>query len=112
MSEAVRRLQDYDTEKRYQATVVSSVRITSESSDEEVRELLLDVERPDFPYRVGQSIGVLAPATTGTLRPAASRIAVAIPKDAATMRGDRELGTMCRQRIRLDLTPMDLADKT
>ena len=62
MSEAVRHLeQEYDSEVRFRAVVVSSERITPESSSEEVRELVLDVDRPDFPYRVGQSIGVLAP---------------------------------------------------
>ncbi len=63
MSEAIMRLEEYDTSSRYRATLVSSERITPEESEEEVRELVLDVERPDFPYRVGQSIGVLAPGS-------------------------------------------------
>jgi ferredoxin--NADP+ reductase len=63
MSEAIRRLEDYDTEPRYRATVVSTERITPEASDEEVRELVLDVDRPDFAYQGGQSIGVLAPGS-------------------------------------------------
>ncbi|KAB2968543.1 MAG: ferredoxin-NADP reductase [Thermoanaerobaculia bacterium] len=63
MSEAVRHLEEeYATETRFRAVVVSSERITPEASSEEVRELVLDVERPDFPFLVGQSIGVLAPA--------------------------------------------------
>jgi ferredoxin--NADP+ reductase len=57
------RLEDYDTRTRFSATVVSSTRITPESSDEEVRELVLDVERPDFSFRLGQSVGVLAPGS-------------------------------------------------
>jgi ferredoxin--NADP+ reductase len=61
MSESIRHLSDYDKSERYQATVVSSERITPESSPEEIRELVLRVDRPDFPFRVGQSIGVLAP---------------------------------------------------
>ena len=61
MKEAIMRLDDYDTDLRFAATVVSSERITSEESDEEVRELLLDIDRPEFSYQVGQSIGVLAP---------------------------------------------------
>jgi ferredoxin--NADP+ reductase len=61
MSETITRLADYDTETRYRTTVVSSERITSEQSDEEVREIELDVDRPDFSYEIGQSIGVLAP---------------------------------------------------
>jgi ferredoxin--NADP+ reductase len=63
MSEAVMRLDDYDTETRFQATVVSSERITPEQSDEEVRELVLDVDRTEFSYQLGQSIGVLAPGS-------------------------------------------------
>jgi ferredoxin--NADP+ reductase len=61
MSDAVTHLADYDTETRFEATVVSSDRITPEAADAEVRELVLEVNRPDFSYRVGQSIGVLAP---------------------------------------------------
>jgi ferredoxin--NADP+ reductase len=63
MSQAVMRLLDYDTGTRFRATVVESVRITPEAAEAEVRELVLDVERPDFPYGVGQSIGVLAPGS-------------------------------------------------
>jgi len=61
MGDSVMHLSDYPTEPRYEATVVSTERITPETSDEEVRELVLDVDRPDLPYEVGQSIGVLAP---------------------------------------------------
>jgi ferredoxin--NADP+ reductase len=63
MSEAVTRLEDYDTETRYRATVVSSERITSADADAEVRELVLDVDRPDFSFEIGQSVGVLAPGS-------------------------------------------------
>ena len=61
MTEAIKHLEDYDTQTRHAATVVSSVRITPEASDEEVRELVLDVDRSDLAYEIGQSIGVLAP---------------------------------------------------
>jgi ferredoxin--NADP+ reductase len=61
MSDGITHLSDYPTDPRYQAAVVSTELITSETSEEEVRELVLDVDRPDFPYEVGQSIGVLAP---------------------------------------------------
>jgi ferredoxin--NADP+ reductase len=63
MTKAVRYLDDYDTDPAFQATVVASERITSDASEEEVRELVLDIDRPDFPYKVGQSIGVLAPGS-------------------------------------------------
>jgi len=61
MSEAIRHLADFDSENRYQAVVVSSDRITPEGSPVEVRELVLDVGRPDFPFQIGQSIGVVVP---------------------------------------------------
>ena len=62
MSEAVTRVEDYDTETRFAATLVSSQRITPKESEEEVRELVLDIDRSDFSIQVGQSICVLAPA--------------------------------------------------
>jgi len=61
MIETVNSLNEHETAKRFQATVVSSERITAEASDEEVRELVIDVDREDFPYKVGQSVGVVAP---------------------------------------------------
>jgi ferredoxin--NADP+ reductase len=61
MSEVIKHLADFDSEKRYQAVVVSSDRITPEGTGEEVRELVLDVGRPDFPFQIGQSIGVVVP---------------------------------------------------
>jgi ferredoxin--NADP+ reductase len=61
MSEAIKHLADYESENRYQAVVVSSDRITPEGSAEEVRELVLDVGRPDFPFKIGQSIGIVVP---------------------------------------------------
>jgi ferredoxin--NADP+ reductase len=63
MSQGVMRLQDYDTQTQFSATVVSGERITPESSDEEVRELVLDVDRDDFSFELGQSVGVLAPGS-------------------------------------------------
>ena len=55
------RLQDYDTMTRYKAKVLRSERITSAESNEEVREISIEVESPDFDAGVGQNIGVLAP---------------------------------------------------
>ena len=63
MKTAVTHLEDYDREQRFQATVVSSERLTPEASDIEVREIALDVREPDFEFELGQSIGVLAPGT-------------------------------------------------
>lgn len=64
MSEAsavVHKLEEYDTSNRFKARVVASERITPAKSEEEVRELVLEVERDDLSYEVGQSVGVVAP---------------------------------------------------
>jgi ferredoxin--NADP+ reductase len=61
MNSAATYLDDYDTEQRFQATVVSSERITADASEAEVRELTLDIQKPGFELQLGQSIGVLAP---------------------------------------------------
>lgn len=51
-------LADYDTKKQYTATVKKTRRLTPEDT-EEVRELLLEVNQPDFKCEVDQSFGVL-----------------------------------------------------
>lgn len=60
-TESVRTLQDYDTSERFVARVISNEPITPPGAEAEVRELVLEVQRPDFPYEVGQSVGLLAP---------------------------------------------------
>jgi len=53
-------LAELDTTKQYEATVVSTERLTPEAADE-VRELVLDVDATNLSVDVGQSVGVLAP---------------------------------------------------
>ena len=53
------RLEDYPKEPRFNATVLSTERITEEGADAEVRELVLEVDRDEFNYEIGQSVGVL-----------------------------------------------------
>jgi ferredoxin--NADP+ reductase len=53
------RIEDYPTEPRFTATVLSSERITEDASDVEVRELVLEVDEHQFNFKIGQSIGVL-----------------------------------------------------
>jgi ferredoxin--NADP+ reductase len=63
MSEAIRHLEEaFEPAERHRAVVVASEPITEAGADAEVREIVLEVDRPDFPYEVGQCIGVLAPA--------------------------------------------------
>jgi len=53
------RLEDFDTGTTYRAHVLSSQRITPASAPVEVREIVLEVDREDFSYQPGQSIGVI-----------------------------------------------------
>ncbi len=53
------RLEDYPKEPNYTATVLSTETITEEGSDVEVRELVLAVDKHEFDFKLGQSIGVL-----------------------------------------------------
>ncbi|MDJ0926241.1 MAG: ferredoxin-NADP reductase [Gammaproteobacteria bacterium] len=55
------RLDDYDKSKPFDATVMSTVRITPDEADAEIREIVLEINRHDFDYKPGQSIGVLVP---------------------------------------------------
>jgi ferredoxin--NADP+ reductase len=54
-------LKDYDTTSQVSASVVSSMRITPNDSDTELRHIDLAVDSIDFSYQVGQSVGVLVP---------------------------------------------------
>ncbi|MGR8932482.1 MAG: FAD-binding oxidoreductase [Gammaproteobacteria bacterium] len=58
------RLEDYKIEPRYSARLVASTRITAEESDEEVRELVLEINSPNFAFEIGQCVGVLLPGPT------------------------------------------------
>jgi ferredoxin--NADP+ reductase len=53
------RLEDYPTEPQFVATVLSSEAITEEGAEAEVRELILEIEKHEFDFEIGQSIGVL-----------------------------------------------------
>lgn len=51
-------LSDYDTSKKYTATVKKTKRLTPKDTDE-VREMLIEVDDPDFTCEIDQSFGVL-----------------------------------------------------
>jgi ferredoxin--NADP+ reductase len=53
------RLEDFDTGTTYDARVLSSARITPQDASEEVREIVLEVQRENFEYHPGQSVGVI-----------------------------------------------------
>ena len=53
------RLEDYPTKPQFDAVILQTERLTDESSETEVRELILEVDQKQFSYEIGQSIGVL-----------------------------------------------------
>ena len=53
------RIEDYPTQPRFVAKVLSTERISDEASDAEVRELVLEVSDHQFDFEIGQSVGVL-----------------------------------------------------
>jgi len=55
------KLTDYSKDQQFEATVLSSERITPKDADVEIRELVLEVDRSSFDYAAGQSVGVLTP---------------------------------------------------
>ena len=62
------RIEDYPTEPRFTAKVLSTEKITDEGSEAEVRELVLEIHEHNFDFKIGQSIGVLVsgPAEFGS----------------------------------------------
>ncbi len=60
------RLENFDVNETFPAKVVSTTRITDQSTDE-VRELVLEIGHHDFKFKVGQSIGVIVDGPHGEL---------------------------------------------
>ncbi|HOF39950.1 MAG TPA: hypothetical protein PLD73_07735 [Candidatus Hydrogenedentes bacterium] len=54
-------LAELDISKSFVATVLSNDRITPESSDEDIRNIVIELDAEDFSYHVGDSIGLLVP---------------------------------------------------
>lgn len=54
------RLQDYNTENQFTATIKKTKRITPYDTAE-VRDIILEVDDPNIQFDVGQSVGVLVP---------------------------------------------------
>ena len=53
-------LTDYDISQQFSAVIKQNRRITPEDT-EEVRELILEIQEPNFNFNVGQSIGIVVP---------------------------------------------------
>lgn len=54
-------LSDYKVDQQFSATVKNSSRLTPTESDEEVREIRLEVDKKGMDLEVGQNVGVLVP---------------------------------------------------
>ncbi len=54
-------LADLDISKPFVATVVSNERITPDSSEEDIRNIVIELDQEDFTYNVGDSIALLVP---------------------------------------------------
>jgi ferredoxin--NADP+ reductase len=55
------RLDEYQKDEPFDATVIASTRITPEDADAEIREIVLEIDRADLEFEPGQSVGVLVP---------------------------------------------------
>ncbi|PIE01744.1 MAG: oxidoreductase [Acidobacteria bacterium] len=55
------RIQDYDVSDPIQGKVVSTERLTPDNSKVEIRDIVLQLNKSDFAFKIGQSIGVIAP---------------------------------------------------
>lgn len=55
------KIEEYDIENPFQATVLESTRITPEEADEEVREIVFEADKSDFQFQIGQSVAVIVP---------------------------------------------------
>jgi ferredoxin--NADP+ reductase len=55
------RLQEFDISTAFEGKVLESTRITPEDYPEEVRHIVLEVEKGEFNFQLGQSVGLLVP---------------------------------------------------
>ena len=55
------RLQEYDISTAFEGNVLESTRITPADYPDEVRHIVLEVDKGDFNFELGQSVGLLVP---------------------------------------------------
>lgn len=55
------RLQDYDVSNQFTGAVKKTSRITPETSAEEVRDIIFEINKKNLHFEAGQSVGVLVP---------------------------------------------------
>jgi ferredoxin--NADP+ reductase len=92
------RLEDYDIENQFKATVKETTRITPEASDEEVRDIVLEVDGKDFNFEAGQNIGVLIPGPHEFGHDTHFRLYTIADSDK-TKKGKKPLINICVKRV-------------
>ena len=53
------RLEDFDSGERFTARVLANAPITAPEATDEVRELVLEIDQPNFECKIGQSVGLI-----------------------------------------------------
>lgn len=91
------RLEDYDISERHAATVVESTLLTPKESDVEIREIVLEVNRPHFAFDPGQSVGVLVPGPHAFGNEYHHRLYTVA--DLPEKAGDKPRVTLCVKRV-------------
>lgn len=92
------RLEDYDTENQFKATVKETTRITPEASEEEVRDIVLEVDSKQFKFEAGQNIGVLIPGPHEFGHDNHFRLYTIADSDK-TKKGKKSLINICVKRV-------------
>jgi len=96
------RIEDYPTEPHFNATILSTERITEELSDVEVRELVLEVDDHEFNFEIGQSIGVLVEGPEAFGGPVHHRLYTVADRPLPNTRGKPEVTIVVRRCSYID----------
>ena len=96
------RLEDYPKEPRYTATVLKTEPITEEGAEVEVRELVMEIDKPGFSFEVGQSIGVLVEGAAEFGKPLHQRLYTVADAPGAAADGKPEVTIVVRRCSYID----------
>jgi ferredoxin--NADP+ reductase len=96
------RLEDYPKEPRYTAKVLKTEPITEQGADVEVRELVMEVDKPGFSFEVGQSIGVLVEGDAAFGKPLHHRLYTVADTPGAGHDGKPEVTIVVRRCSYID----------
>lgn len=91
------RLEDFPKDPRYTAKVLKTEPITEDTADIEVRELVIEVDKPGFSFEVGQSIGVLVTGAPEFGQPLHHRLYTVADTPEAAKNGKPEVTIVVRR---------------